>query len=161
MNDKKLIIERKFNTPVQTIWKYFSDSELYKKWWGPKGFNAPVIMIDFTVGGKFLGAMHGPKGSEFDKDLWSTGIYKEIIPFKKIVITDSFADEKGNVVSGTHYGMDGMPLEMLVTFEFDEINGKTKLKLTHEGIDDIPEEHRLGIESGWNQSFDKLEKAVS
>jgi uncharacterized protein YndB with AHSA1/START domain len=46
--------------------------------------------------------MRGPDG----KDYWSAGTYKEIVPMKKIVVTDSFADENGKIVSASYYGMD-------------------------------------------------------
>ena len=67
------------------------------------------------------------------------------------------ADEKGNIVSSEHYGMKGMPLEMLVTVTFEEMpRNKTKMTLKHEGIKDIPDEHRKGMDQGWNESFDKM-----
>lgn len=165
MTDQKsdvLVIERIFDAPVETVWKYFSDSGYYKKWWGPKNFTAPTVELDFRVGGKFLGCMRGsPNPDAPAQDFWSTGTYKEIVPMKKIVITDSFADDKGNIVQSTHYGMPGFPLEMLVTFEFEEVDGKTKMILKHEGIKDIPDEHRKGMDQGWNESFDKLSEAIS
>ena len=42
-----------------------------------------------------LASMQDTKG----KKIWSTGTYQEIEPQNKIVVTDSFADEKGNIVS--------------------------------------------------------------
>ncbi len=156
----ELKIERIFDAPVDKVWKYFSDPKLYKKWWGPEGFSAPVIKIDFRVGGKFLGAMHGPKDSEFDKDLWSSGTYKEIVPHKKIVVTDSFADEKGNIVPSSYYGMEDFPLEMLVTLEFEDLGNKTKLTLTHSGIENISDKDREGMDQGWNSSLNKLARLV-
>lgn len=157
----ELTITRIFDAPVETIWKYWTDPEYFKKWWGPKDFSAPSVTIDFRVGGKYLHCMRGPKGTPFDKDFWSTGTYKEIIPHKKIVATDSFADEKGNVVESTHYGMPGFPLEMLVTVTFEEVEGnKTKMTLTHSGIESVSETDKSNMEQGWSQSFDKLEKAL-
>ena len=56
--------------------------------------------------------MRSPRGEEF----WSTGVYREIVPMERIVCTDSFADEKGNIVPASYYGMQGdWPLECLVT----------------------------------------------
>ena len=160
-NDNVLKIERIFDAPRELVWKAWSDPELYKKWWGPKIFTAPVIKIDFRVGGKFLGCMRGIAGDFSGKDFWSTGTYKEIVPMEKIVVTDSFSDEKGNIVSSEHYGMKGMPLEMLVTVTFEEMpDGKTKMTLKHEGIKDIPDEHRKGMDQGWKESFDKLAEHV-
>jgi len=160
MKNDKLIIERIFDAPVKEVWKYFSEAELYKKWWGPEGFSAPVIKMDFRVGGKFLGAMHGPKGSEFDKDLWSMGTYKEIVPHKKIVVTDSFADANGNIVPSSYYGMEGFPLEMFITLEFEDLGERTKLTLTHSGIKGISDKDREGMNEGWNSSLNKLAQSL-
>ncbi|MEX0616258.1 MAG: SRPBCC domain-containing protein [Candidatus Woykebacteria bacterium] len=165
MDKNTLVIERIFDAPVESVWKYWTDSEMLKKWWGPKNFTAPVVNIDFRVGGKYLSCMRGaPAEGAPAQDFWSTGTYKEITPLKKIVATDSFADEKGSIVPSSHYGMEGFPMEMLVTFEFEEYppdgGGKTKLTLTHVGIENIPDEAREGMDQGWNESFDKIERAL-
>lgn len=173
MEDKNvLIIERIFDAPVETVWKYLSDPEMLKKWWGPANFTCPAAEIDFRVGGKYLSCMRGsPAEGAPVQDFWSTGTYKEIVPMKKIVVTDSFADEKGNVVPSTHYGMEGFPLELQITFEFEEMDGppsheasggqsKTKMTLRHEGIKDISDEMRSGMDQGWNESFDKIAHAI-
>jgi uncharacterized protein YndB with AHSA1/START domain len=104
--------------------------------------------------------MHGPKGTEFDKDLWSTGVYREIVPLERIICTDSFADENGNVVPATYYGMnENIPLELLVTVTFQEHNGKTKMTLRHTGIPAGPDSE--GANQGWNESFDKMAELLA
>ena len=82
-NEKELVIERVFNAPKEMVWKAWTDPETAKKWWGPKDFTAPSIKIDLREGGKYIFAMHGPEDSEWDKDIYSAGIYKEIILNKK------------------------------------------------------------------------------
>lgn len=157
-NKNVLMITRIFDAPVETVWKMWSEPEMLMKWWGPKDFTCPVAKIDFKVGGKYLSCMHGvPAPGMPAQDFWSTGTYKEIVPMKKIVATDSFADENGNVVSASHYGMEGFPMELQVTLEFEEVEGsKTKMTLRHVGIENIDEKMRSDMEQGWNQSFDKL-----
>ena len=124
---------------------------MFTKWWGPKGFTTPVCKIDFRVGGVFLNCMRSPDG----KDYWSTGVYREIVPLERVVCTDSFADEKGNVVPATHYGMGAdVPLEMLVTVTFEDLGGKTRMTLRHEGLP--AGEMSDGAGQGWGESFDKL-----
>jgi len=119
------------------------------RWWGPKGFTSPACEIDLRVGGKYLWCMSSPGGYDFR----NTGVYREIVPFERIVCTQSLADEKGNVVAPSHYGMSGdLPLETIVTVTFEEIDGKTRLILRQEGAGDMLE----GAEMGWNQAFDKL-----
>lgn len=154
----ELTITRIFDAPAETVWKYWTEPEYFKKWWGPKDFTCPEAKIDFRVDGKHLSCMRGsPKQGAPVQDFWSTGTYKEIVPMKKIVVTDSFADERGNIVPSTHYGMKGFPLEMLVTVTFEELEGnRTKMTLAHSGIQSINQTDRSNMEQGWNQSFDKL-----
>ncbi len=77
MSDKKgIVIERIFDAPRELVWRAWTDEEMTKKWWGPKDFTAPSIKIDLKVGGKYVFCMRGPKGSEWDKDMYSAGVYK-------------------------------------------------------------------------------------
>ena len=147
----ELVSTRIFDAPLKLVWKYWIDPEYFMRWWGPKDFTAPVIKIDFRVGGKYLWCMRSPEG----QDYWSTGIYREIVEPERIVYTDSFSDAEGNVVPASHYGMSGdWPSELLVTVTFEEHEGKTKLTLRHVGI---PEgENRELAKAGWNESLDKL-----
>ena len=148
---KTISIERTFNLPLNTVWKAWTEPESCKKWWGPKGYTCPNCSIDFKTGGKYLISMKGEDG----KEIWSTGTYKEIIPLEKIVYTDSFADSKGNIVPASYYKMPGdWEMEAIVTVEFEEVNGKTNMTLTHTGL---PAEMGDECMKGWQSMFDKLE----
>jgi uncharacterized protein YndB with AHSA1/START domain len=144
-------ITRIFDVPRELLWKAWTDPGLFMRWWGPKNFTSPVSRMDLRVGGSYLNCMRSPEGQEY----WSTGVYREIVPAERMVLTDSFSDEKGNVVPASHYGMAGeWPLELLVTVTFEETGGKTKMILRHEGVPaGIMREQ---TEAGWNESFDKL-----
>lgn len=152
--ERVLIIERVFDAPRELVWKAWTDPMMARRWWGPKGFTSPAAEIDFRVGGKYLLAMQSPEFND-GRPIWSTGVYREIVPFERIVCTDCFADEKGNVVPASHYGMtEDFPLEMLVTVTFEDLDGKTKLTLRHEGLP--AGEMMQGAGVGWNESLDKL-----
>jgi len=99
--------------------------------------------------------MRSPEGKEY----WGTGVFREIVPMERLVFTDSFADEQGNVVSPTYYGMSpDFPIEMLVTVTFEEENGKTKMTLLHTGVPAGPDSE--GTHQGWSESFDKLAESL-
>ena len=149
-----LVITRTFDAPPKLVWEAWTNPEAFKKWWGPNGYTTPHCEIDLRVGGKFLGCMRSTEGKEF----WSTGTYKEITPYKKLVCTDSFADEHGNVVSASYYGMEDFPMELLMSVTFKKINAKTRMTLRHKGFPkgDMLNEAR----EGWNQSFDKLAESL-
>ncbi len=155
-NTQSLEITRIFDAPRKLLWEYFTDAEKVKQWWGPKNYTAPVGKIDFRIGGKYLYCMRSPDG----KDFWSTGTFKEIIPFEKLVIIDSFADKNGNVVPATYYDMDAnLPLKMQITTKFaDFIKVRSKIMLSHA---ELPEGIMKEMtEVGWNESFDKLAQAI-
>jgi uncharacterized protein YndB with AHSA1/START domain len=152
--DQSLTIERVFDAPLEKVWQAWTEPEQIKKWWGPNDFTAPSIENDLRVGGKAIYAMRGPKGSEWDKVMYSGGIYKEVVPLKKIVVTDSFTDKDGNIIAGSEYGMPAdFPRELLVTVTFADVGGKTKLMIKHEGF---PAGQDYGAKAGWNESLDKF-----
>ena len=159
MIEKDLIIKRVFEAPRERLWRAWTDPDRLMRWWGPKGFTAPRISIDFRVGGKYLNCMRGAGQDGVVRDYWTTGVYREIVPMERIVCTDSFADEKGNVVPASDYNMPGdWPLELLVTVTFEEHDGRTEMTLRHAGI---PEGHMKDeCETGWNESFDKLGESL-
>jgi len=149
-----IVIQRVFKLPASKVWKALTDSEYFKKWWGPAGFTCPYSSMEARKGGKYLNCMRGPDGKEY----WSTGVAQEFIPEKKLVVTDSFSDSQGNITSASEHGLPGnWPRELLITFELEEADGATKLKLTHEGM---PEEMHDECIKGWNESLDKLGKNI-
>lgn len=154
---KEVVITRTFNAPRELVWKAWSDPELFKQWWGPNGFTAPVCEIDFRVGGKYLNAMRSPEG----KDFYGTGTYKEIVPMDRIVYTDSFADEKGNVVPATYYDMtETFPMVTLVTVILEDDGDKTKMTIRHSELENLDPEASADMETGWGQSLDKMAEAI-
>jgi uncharacterized protein YndB with AHSA1/START domain len=150
-----LTIKRIFDAPREQVWKAWTEPERMKLWWAPKPFTAPVIKNDFRVGGRILGDWRSPDG----KDMWSTGVYREIKPMERIVSTDSFADENGNVVPATRYGLGAdFPLELLLTVTFEEKGGKTAFTLKHEGL---PADEMLEARKGWMTSLDQLAESLA
>jgi uncharacterized protein YndB with AHSA1/START domain len=148
--EDEIVISRLFDAPRDLAWRVWTEPDLVMQWWGPKNYTAPFTKIDLRVGGKYLCCMRSPEG----RDYWSTGVYREIVRPERIVCTDSFSDEKGNVVPATYYGMSrDMPQELLVTVTFEVLASRTRLTLRHAGFP--PGEERDGARAGWNESLDK------
>jgi uncharacterized protein YndB with AHSA1/START domain len=151
---RELVITRVFDAPRELVWKAWTEPEQLMRWLGPKYFTSPSCKIDLRVGGKYLFCMRSPEGQEF----WNTGVYREIVEPERIVYSDRFADEKGNPVPASHYGMPGdWPEEMLVTVTFEEHDGKTRMTLRLVGL---PPEMGEMAGAGWNGSLDKLAEIV-
>ena len=158
MAGKELIITRIFNSPREEVWKAWTVPEIFKRWWGPKGFTTPIVKIDLKVGGEHFNCMQAPDGEK----TCGLGIYKEINPPRKLVVTDSFADEEGNVVPATYYGLDeGFPMEMLQKILFEEEDGYTKIIVKHSDISNLSEKDLENMKQGWDETLDKLEEYLS
>ena len=142
----ELEITRVFDAPRSLVWRCWTEAELLKQWYGPKGFTIPHCTIDLRVGGKFLLCMRSPEG----QDMWLTGTYREIGPVEWLVRMESMADAKGNVVE-----MPGMPPEMLIRLKLEEDGeSQTRMTMRHAGLPEGP--GRNGAGEGYRQAFEKL-----
>src|ERR1035437_104802 len=151
----KISITRYFNASCELVWKTWTEPEHITRWWGPQNFTSPFCNIDFRIGGVFLFCMLSPEG----RDYWNTGIFREIVYPSRIVCTDCFADQRGNIVSASFYGMNAdFPLEMLWTITLEEINGNTKFTLIHSGLPSG--EMNDMTKQGWDQSLDKFAETL-
>ena len=145
-----VILTRTFAAPPALVWQAWTDPDRLRLWWGPAGYTSPACRIDLRVGGRYHWCMRSPEG----QDIWTTGVYRELVPNERIVYTNSFADAEGNVVPATFYGMPhDIPLEMLVTVTLAEEDGQTRMTMRHSGL---PPYMHESAEGGWGTSFDKL-----
>ena len=144
-------IERSFDAPVDLIWQMWTDPEHFAVWYGPDGATIPVAKMDVRVGGSRLVCMEvqTPKGAV---QMWFTGEYREVVANERLVYTESMSDANGNVVSPSDMGMpEGHPVTTEVRVELENVGGRTRLVLTHAGIQaDSP-----GA-AGWTMALDKL-----
>ena len=99
IENRELRITRTLKAPIELVWKVWTEPEHIVNWWGPIGFTNTIKKMDFKEGGEWLLTMHGPDGTNFP----NRSIFKEIVPFKKIVfehfnphfITTVVFEEKG------------------------------------------------------------------
>ena len=154
VTDKDVRISHFFKADRGLVWRFWSEPDLMALWWGPNGFTAPIVKIDLKVGGKYMLVMRSPEG----KDFRNIGNYNEVKEPEHMEMTVSFADEKGNVVPASYYGMgENFPLVMILSVDFTEENGGTRLILHYKGSSVLDESYRKGMTEGWNEQFDKLE----
>ncbi|HEY5550031.1 MAG TPA: SRPBCC domain-containing protein [Candidatus Saccharimonadales bacterium] len=164
--ENSIVIERVFDAPLEKVWQAWTDPEMIKKWWGPEGFTAPSIKVDLRIGGKYVYAMRGPADSQWDKVMYSAGVYQEIVPNEKIVTTDYLSDEHGNRVSPSEYGMSNdLPNDHTATVKFEDAGeGKTKLSIIY-AAPETEEQYQAmlksGMTEGWKSALGKLARSLN
>ena len=134
MKNEPFVIERTYEASASVIWKALTDEHEMKKWYFDlPGFRAePGYEFTFTAGPK-----DGPKYTHLCK-------ITEVIPGKKIAYT---------------WRYEGYTGDSLVTFELFSEGNKTRVKLTHAGLETFPADKDPGLakknfEQGWTSFLD-------
>ena len=143
---KAVVIERTFDAPVAKVWTALTNVEEMRQWYFDlKEFKPePGFEFEFAVEHEGVRYHHLCKVTE-------------VIPQKKLAYTWRYQGHEG---------------DSLVTFELFADGDKTRLKLTHEGIETFPKTPayaRKNFEAGWTeiigsslkQFVEKTEKAKS
>ncbi len=123
-----VVLERTFNAPVARVWKALTDVDQMRQWYFDLKAFKPEVGFEF-------GFVVEHEGNTYDHRCRIT----EVIPQKKIAYT------------WRYHGHEG---DSLVTFELFTEGEKTRLKLTHEGLDTFPKTAAFACENfekGWTQ----------
>jgi uncharacterized protein YndB with AHSA1/START domain len=151
----ELVIVRILDAPPERVFRAWTEAEQMMCWMGPRNFTTPFCSIDLRVGGKLRNCMRSPEGKEY----WGVGVFREIVPPKRLVYSDSFSDESGNVVDPGQYGMAEWPVEALVEVNFAGYGTGTELTLIHHVPTLLAE--RYGCRQGWSETLDRLVEFLS
>ncbi len=149
--DDAVVIERSFDAPIDLVWAMWTDPDRFKEWYGPDGASIPVAKMDVRVGGARLICMEmqTPRGP---MQMWFTGEYLEVVTNRRLVFTESMADENGNPISPADVGMpEGHPVTTEIRVELEAEGHGTRMIMTHAGI---PKESPGA--AGWTMAFNKL-----
>lgn len=127
MKDQPIVIEKTYNASVDKVWKALTNKDEMRKWYFNVSDFKPEVGFEF----QFSGESDGKEYVHLCK-------VTEAIPNKKISYTWRYRDYEGN----SH-----------LAFELFAEGGKTKLKLTHEGISSFPSDlkdfTRESFMGGW------------
>ena len=138
-NSKPVIVEETYNAPIEKVWNAITDSSEMKQWFFPE-------MEDFKpeVGFETQFNVHA-NGNDY-LHIWKV---TEVIPFKKIVYNWTYKDYAG---------------DSYVTWELSTENNKTKLRLSHTGIETFPKDNpdftRESCTGGWTYFYAKDLKII-
>ncbi|TDX00863.1 SRPBCC family protein [Dinghuibacter silviterrae] len=114
MENAPVIVERLINAPVSRVWKALTDKAQMKEWYFDVSDFQPVVGFEFSF-----------SGGKDDKRFLHLCRVTEAIPERKIAYT---------------WRYDGYTGDSLVTIELFEQDGKTRVHLTHTGLETFPQE---------------------
>jgi uncharacterized protein YndB with AHSA1/START domain len=126
-----VVIERTLNAPVARVWKALTVVDQMRQWYFDLREFKPEVGFEF----EFVVEHEGNSYHHLCR-------VTEVIPQKKIAYTWRYKGEPGN---------------SLVTFELCAEGEKTRLKLTHTGIETFPKTPayaRKNFETGWTTIID-------
>ena len=141
-----LRIERTIRASRERVYHAWVDPEEMKKWSAPPGMTIPEGSQDLRVGGKFRAVMIEADGTQHI----ALGEYREVTPPSRLVYTHAWVRNNGASNETTP--------ETIVTVEFFEEEGKTRVVLTQTGFANAAA--RDGHVGGWSGVFDKFVKLL-
>lgn len=146
-SDREIRLTRLFDAPRQLLFEAMTKPEHVKQWWGVLSdkHSVTVCEIDLRVGGAWRFVGRGPQGDYPG----FYGEYREIVPPERLVFTEFFEPFPGN--------------GSLVTSEFTEEHGKTRLTVTalYESLEIRDMVIQTGMEKGAATSYDRLEEVAA
>src|SRR5215204_2218692 len=106
--DRELVVTRMFDAPPSTVFKAWSQPELFQRWWVPKsatGISLVSCDMDVRTGSKYR-LEFGAGGSDI---MAFYGKYLEVVPDERIVWTNDEGEE-GAITTVTFQDLGGKTL---------------------------------------------------
>ena len=90
--DRELVVTRTFDAPPSTVYRAWSQPELFRRWWMPRSVSGVSLVscdMDVRTGGKYrlVFSTGGPDTMAFH------GKYLEVVPNERIVWTNDEGEE--------------------------------------------------------------------
>lgn len=162
-NQEKFFISRTFDAPLALMYKLFTDPNHLAKWVAPQGFETKYLKSDIRPGGSVFYMMFNDAGHK----MYGITKYIELNGKDKIVYTQQFADENGNV--SRHPAAPTWPETMMTTITLRaESDAETTVTIEWQPHGQVSTEElqtfvtaRAGMTGGWTGSFDKLDEYIA
>ncbi|MEQ9519003.1 MAG: SRPBCC domain-containing protein, partial [Parvibaculum sp.] len=87
-SDLTLILERTIDAPRKSVWRCWTEVELFKQWYCPAPWTVPVADFNLTPGGRMNMLMQGPNGEQQDLK----GCLLEVVPEERLTFTDAYTE---------------------------------------------------------------------
>ncbi|MDB5763728.1 MAG: hypothetical protein JWQ21_2723 [Herminiimonas sp.] len=152
------VINRTFDVPIDVMFEMWTNPKHFSQWLPPTGFQMEFIKAEIKPGGSTFYCMQGG-----DMKMYGRAAYLEIERPHRLLYTQQFCDEKGNI--SRHPMAPTWPATMLTTVSLTEEGAnRTRVTVTWEPHGATTREEletfinaKGGMTQGWTGSFDKLE----
>src|SRR4051812_2909661 len=67
--DCEIVISRIIKTSCEAVFHAWTDKDILRKWWGPKGFTNTFHEFDLRHGGRWRFTMHGPDKGKYENEV--------------------------------------------------------------------------------------------
>ncbi len=156
---ENFVINRTFDTPLETMYEMWTDPKHFSQWLPPTGFKMNFLRADIKPNGSTFYLMANEDGLK----MYGRAEYLEIHRPDRIVYTQRFCDE--NEKMSRHPMAPTWPATMLTTVNLTaEGPDQTRVTITWEPFGNCTAEElktfidaKAGMTMGWTGSFDKLE----
>lgn len=109
LGDREIVVTRTFNAPPSTVYRAWSQPELFQRWWMPKSLSGVSLIscdMDVRTGGKYR-LEFSAGGSD---TMAFHGKYLEVVPNERMVWTNDEGEEGA-----------------ITTVTFEDLGGRTRL----------------------------------
>ncbi|EIM29339.1 SRPBCC family protein [Microvirga lotononidis] len=131
----ELSITRLIDASPEAVYKVWT--ERAADWWAPRPYTTPVVDWDLRPGGRAYTMMRSPDGTDMPHE----GVFLEVVPDRKIVVTDAF-------------GPDWIPQNafMLAVFTFEPEGSGTRYtaRVRHWSDEAMKQHEQMGFHQGWS-----------
>jgi PhnB protein len=151
LENKRLIVVRAFDAPLERVWQAWTESEILDQWWAPKPYKAETKTMDFKEGGFWLYCMVGPE----DYRAWCIENYKTIETRKRITNSVAFCDEQGN--QNTDFPVMNWDKGFKATGNDTTVN----IEIIFDKEADMETIIKMGFQEGFTAGLDNLDDYLS
>jgi uncharacterized protein YndB with AHSA1/START domain len=155
-NKKEVAFSRVLNAKRERVWKAWTDPAELKQWWGPENVGIPECELDLRVGGRFYIVMEAGEGmGQYKGTLWPMEAKFTAIEANSKLAYTAKAWTKGREETSE--------IDQTAELTLADANGKTKMDLKVTVLQVGPDAKMAieGMQFGFNQQFDKLEKFLA
>lgn len=151
--EKEIILVRTVDAPIQKVWQAWTDPEQLKQWWGPQNVSIPECEVDLRVGGKFYIVMEAGEGM---------GPYKGMLwpMLAEFTAVDPHTTLAYTAQAWTEGQKEETLIDQTTEIIFTEEGERTQIEIKAAIQKTGPKAGMAvqGMEQGFNQQLDKLEK---